>query len=132
MAKGKSLRALCSLCRCEKNQKGAHRGTASTAQNGEVREMAKAKVSGRCGRCVAVRKKKKKVSHGGTASTARKGEGARDGEGKVSGRCGRCVAVRKKEEEGGSRRHSVHSAEWIGTRIWRKQKPPGAVFAVSL
>ena len=53
----KSPQPLCSLCRCEKNQKVAHGGTAATAQNGErADEMAKAKASNRCVRCVAVRK----------------------------------------------------------------------------
>jgi len=58
-----------------------------------------------------VRKKKKKVSHGGTASTAQNGEVREMAKAKASNRCVRCVAVRKKEEEGGSRRHSVHSVE---------------------
>jgi len=48
----------------------------------------------RCGRCVAVRKKKKKVSHGGTASTAFLEEVQKRFE-----RCERCVAVRKKEKK---------------------------------
>ena len=49
---------------------------------------------GRCGRCVAVRKKEKKVSHGGTANTAFLEEVE-----KRFGRCGRCVAVRKKKKK---------------------------------
>ena len=48
----------------------------------------------RCGRCVAVRKKKKKVSHGGTASTAFLEEVQKRFE-----RCERCVAVREKEKK---------------------------------
>jgi len=89
--------------------------------------MAKVKVSGRCVRCVAVRKKEKKVTHGGTASTAffrRRREAVRA----LWSLC-RCE---KKEEEGGSRRHSVHGAELIGTGSWRRQKSSGAVFVVSL
>jgi hypothetical protein len=49
---------------------------------------------GRCGRCVAVRKKEKSVSHGCTETTAFLEEVE-----KRFGRCGRCVAVRKKEKK---------------------------------
>jgi len=57
MAKASSR---CVRCVAVRNfQKVAHSGTASTAQNGEGREMAKAKVFRRCVRCVAVRKIRK-------------------------------------------------------------------------
>jgi len=49
---------------------------------------------GRCGRCVAVRKKEKRGSHSGTASTAFLEEVE-----KRFGRCVRCVAVRKKKKK---------------------------------
>jgi hypothetical protein len=133
MAKAKAFRR-CVRCVAvrKKKKKVSHGGTESTAQNGEVREMAKVKVSGRCGRCVAVRKKKKKVSHGGTASTAWNREGPGDGESKsLQALCSLC-RCEKKREEGVSRRHGVHSAEWRGRAMRRKQKPSGAVFAVSL
>jgi len=57
------------------------------------REIAKAKASNRCVRCVAVRNYQK-VAHGGTATTAQNEEGREIAKAKASGRCVRCVAVR--------------------------------------
>ena len=122
-----SLQTLCSLCRCEKNKKLAHSGTAITAQNEEGREAAKAKASGRCVRCVAVRKIRKWLT--AAQRPRRRMESGRE-MAKASGRCVRCVAVRKIGSWLTAAQRPRRRMKRRGRR--RKQKYPNAVFVVSL
>ena len=91
--------------------------------------MAKAKVFSRCVRCVAVRNLQK-LAHSGTESTAQNEEGRGAAKVKVFKRCVRCVAVRdfQKVAHGGT----AFTAQNQTAAGRRKQKPPDAVFVVSL
>jgi len=107
----------------------AHSGTATTAKNDEGRGAAKVKVFRRCVRCVAVRKIRNWLT-AAQRPQRRMESGRGAAKVKVFKRCVRCVAVRKIRNWLTAAQRSQRRMKRGERR--RKQKPPGAVFAVSL